>query len=1340
MKFKVISEEEKTCQVALYALDSDAEGTVIIPSIANGYTVVEIGDNSFSYPYKKITSVSIPQSVERIGSSAFAGCTSLQSFSFSDSTYVICPGAFYGTKWYDNQPNGMVYAGKVLYSYKGELPQNTSLTVRAGTLGIANGVFLGLSDLKAINIANSVKHIGNGAFEDCKNLVSVNLPESLVSLGEYAFYGCKNIKAITIPDLLTTIKDYTFGSCTNLSEVTIGKGLKSISFGPWQYGTDAFAGCENIKKLTVNCQKLDILPSSLKNNLEELVIGDNTEDIGYYSFYSNNSKLKKVSIGKNVKSVGGFTGCASLETVILSEGNESIDNEAFTGCDKLSHIYLPSTIKEIGPVAFSGCAFEEFSIPESVTSIGYGAFSGCHNLASINIPHNVTAIPDHFLSSTGLTTFEIPDYVTSIGMGAFGGCSKLESIKASENLTSIGRDAFMDVPWYNNQEDGLFYLGSVACGYHGIMPEKTVIRLKDSTRGVAACAFFDQANLTSIMFPDGMENIGDAAFQNCTGLTSIVIPEKLDNMGCEVFSGCTNLKRIDFHTTPSSCYNFIYCKNIEAIYAYMEKPREIWDLFGNDDDEEASQQYVYDNAILYVPAEYRASYEKAWGWSRFKNIQDIPNSNNRLYMEPAEVQLVNGYFELPIRLKNNVDVAGASFTLALPDGMTLAKDADGDLFYKLNGERAKETKFSVYSAENTNGSYGVRILPTGTSTISGTDGTLMTFTVNVDEAVEGGEYPILLTENSLTVKDAEGTLSTMELEDTRTTMTIIDVMPGDVNKDYRVDLTDAIMIVYASLGVAQPGFIGKAADVNSDGRVDLTDAIIVVYKSLDVEQSREVSMAEARRMLAEAVDKDCLVISDVIIPRGGTVELPVGFAFSSGNTNVGFQLSLNLPEGVTAVKDEDGTPVYTKDAASCGKMTIYPTATDGFAALPQTANASIKGTEGTLFTITLQADESVAPGTELTATVTNAMLTMKDADGKMHTVAIDDFSFAIAVGQLCDFTQGWNWMSTNIASEELRDSRVFLAGFKDKMLRLVGQTDELVNDPVYGLVGDLATLNVTAGYKLKVSENVILAVASRTVDASTPVSLAKGWNWIGYLPSMAQTVSTALENYEATAGDRIISQDDGFAEYDGTAWVPSDFMMWPCKGYMYKSGKDATLVYSSRTTDGEIIPASRLADRQARTENGALSYDAHKYPDVLTMVAKLEPSVAEARELSTHTVAAFCGDECRGVGRWADGRLFLTVHGEMGQGSTITLRLYDTVTEEAQDIEETFVFEGQCLGTLAEPVLLHPIDIATKTVSIPMDGKESQRIYSPDGKQLEKPLRGLNIVVTQDGTARKIMR
>lgn len=57
---------------------------------------------------------------------------------------------------------------------------------------------------------------------------------------------------------------------------------------------------------------------------------------------------------------------------------------------------------------------------------------------------------------------------------------------------------------------------------------------------------------------------------------------------------------------------------------------------------------------------------------------------------------------------------------------------------------------------------------------------------------------------------------------------------GDANGDGNIDLTDAVMITYHSLGTAQPNLNLNAADMNRDGMIDLTDAIIVVYRSLGI--------------------------------------------------------------------------------------------------------------------------------------------------------------------------------------------------------------------------------------------------------------------------------------------------------------------------------------------------------------------------------------------------------------------------------------------------------------------------------------------------------------------------
>ena len=345
------------------AYGGDYTGPVTIPERVTydgaTYSVTTIGDYAFS-DCTGLTSVTIPSSVNSIGEEAFRGCTGLTSVTIPTSVTEIGYSAFGGTPWYNNQPDGVVYIGKVAYEFKGEMASGTAINIKEGTVSISGYAFYGCTGLTSITIPNSVTSIGEFAFSGCTGLTSVTIPSSVTSIGKSAFSGCTGLTSVTIPNSVTEIGWSAFEGCTALTSVTFN---------------------------ATNCKSPDRTYEAWFQDcpLTSLVIGNDVKSIPSCLAYYQ-TRLTTVTIPNSVISIGwyAFVGCTGLTSVTIPNSVTEIGYSAFYGCTGLTSVTIPNSITKIRDDTFKGCTgLTSITIPNSVTEIGDMAFEGCTGLKKI---------------------------------------------------------------------------------------------------------------------------------------------------------------------------------------------------------------------------------------------------------------------------------------------------------------------------------------------------------------------------------------------------------------------------------------------------------------------------------------------------------------------------------------------------------------------------------------------------------------------------------------------------------------------------------------------------------------------------------------------------------------------------------------------------------------------------------------------------------------------------------------------------------------------------------------------------------------------------------------------
>lgn len=289
----------------------------------------------------------------------------------------------------------------------------------------------------------------------------------------------------------------------------------------------------------------------------------------------------------------------------------------------------------------------------------------------------------------------------------------------------------------------------------------------------------------------------------------------------------------------------------------------------------------------------------------------------------------------------------------------------------------------------------------------------------------------------------------------------------------------------------------------------------------------------------------------------------------------------------------------------------------------------------------------------------------------------------VEIGQRYMQKAGWKWTSFYAGSVRWNSPEYELGNVVEE----IRSEDALLhNDPEYGYFGDINSLESGTCYKIKVKEeepgllDLRIMYTGAYEDMQTSRRIVPMWNWLGNPYQYDHDINSVFvkeENINVfNVGDRIVSKDDGFAEYNGEKWTGTLTTLHAGLGYMYfNAGSENVDMEYQRES---LMPQGTPVMNAPQHKQSVWTYNSAPFADNMTIVADLGNEYSAER----FTVGAFVGDECRGEGEMIDGKCFITVHADKGE--TISFKLHDAVSGEMRTINEQMPF-AKMAGSLRAP-------------------------------------------------------
>jgi len=758
---------------------------------------------------------------------------------------------------------------------------------------LPDGAFNGKIGLLEITLPAGLKAIGNNAFRGCFALRNeVTIPAGVQTIGSYAFSGCRNAKFNpALPETLTAIGDYAFQNCANLYAVR--------------------------------------LPASLQT-------------IGEYAFYA--SSIQEIVLPEGLFSLGdgAFWFCKALETADFVNSMDiiSIPSNAFNGCSGLRKVYLPFFVEEIGDYAFSGCKSLKslnFFECEEITKIGEFAFRGCRSLKSLDLfkCENLTTIGSRaFSGCTSLKSLNLPKSLETIGEYAFSGCQAISVISspslvpptiASESaLNGIDKDVcvltmpksvyldYFRAPYWGQFVE---YTASVLVGVDGQGSVMYSNNFGTAPTPVKVAAFYATAGEGEDVEEDEGDGITAEAYDSAnicakdnSTLTFRIVPDEGNEIKSVTYAGEDVTAQVvdGLFTTP---------------------------VINGDTNLDVS--FVASTDYIAIPAS--------------------------AVSKGAEVVV-------PVGLVNTTEVMGIECKVQIPEGFSVAKKADGSLKVEQTERKADQTLTAAVDGNV------LTVKTSGTQAYTGNTGAVFTIAIAPDEATAPADYVLKVTDVKFV--NATGVASR---PDAKTTLTLRDYVLGDVDSDQLVAINDAVIVMNHIVGADTPAFNAKAADMDGNGSVEINDAVLIMNTVVGTESTKSIKKTSATEPNA-----DELTAADIEICQGGTAMLSLDLANLDALTAAQFEIT--LPEGITAGKAEVG------ERASRHMIKTNMVGNVLKVAMLSAESADFEGSEGAILVLPLSADKTMPSGSY---GISLRNVKMSDARGNIFILPDADSSVVV---------------------------------------------------------------------------------------------------------------------------------------------------------------------------------------------------------------------------------------------------------------------------------------------------------------------------------------------------------